>query len=230
MSYVTPNRVRGILGVEDIDAPDSVLTTFCEDATNVVIRRISVRILDEEPDYSQGGCDASNRVFYLWNRFISDVNGDGVINASDIHAYTWTDLADEDTKVEVTVASLNPLTGRVVLTVAPTADKYLTFDYSYYRNQVDWEMMELASAYYAAKMWVERELLLVPRNYRVGRVTIKQYESWEVYKKNYERIIDSIMILPMDTVTYKKIMKGARKDTLEDEIEGTSSEYIKDVL
>lgn len=214
MAYTTPSKVRLLLGIEESDSPDDILNQLIEEATNVVISRITAKILDEEPIPSPTG---NPKEIYLSQRFIADTNGDQIVDKNDIHVYVWEEQYNEDTKTEVEVDSLNPLTGRVVLKESPEG-KYITVDYSYYLNKVDWNLIDLATAYYTAKLWVERELLLVPKKVRVGRTTLQHHDYWKTLRREFERIIHLIVVLPMDKVEYEKMVKSSRGTTLKEEI------------
>lgn len=214
MAYTTAEKVRTkILGVEASDAPDDVLNPLIEDATKIVIRRVSVRVLNEQP--TQG---SNSKEYYLAHEFIADVNGDKQVDKNDVKVYAWDIFGDESTKTEVEVEHLNPLTGRIVLKDDPQG-KTITVDYSYYLNQIDWDLMDLATAYYAAKMWIERELMLVPPTFRVGRVSTKHYEYWNTCNSEFERIMHLLVVCPMDKVSYKKIISTPRGKALEEELD-----------
>lgn len=218
MAYTSPDKIRTILGVSDDDATDEILNVFINDATKVVIRRLTVRVINEEPEQ---GYKTDGTEWYCLHDYISDVNGDTIINKDDIAVFQWESLGDESTKTQIDVLSLNPIGGRIVL-VNPIPTGYsITVDYSYYMNQVDWDMINLASAYYAAKIWVERELMLVPQTVRIGRVTSKGYEYWNVCNQNFERIMHLLLEKPMDKVAYERMVKHARGLTMKEEVTGT---------
>jgi len=218
MAYTTPDKIRKILGIdEETDAPDEVLNTFINDAAKVIIRRLSVRVINEVPE---AGYKTDNTEWYCLQDFIADINGDGIVDKNDIKVYKWESLGDESTKTEVTVVSLNPLSGRILLTEPITSNYSITVDYSYYMNQIDWDIIDLAAAYYAAKMWVERELMLVPSTVRIGRVTTKNYDVWNVCNQEFERTMHLLLESPMDKVSYEKMVKHARGSTMKEEVTG----------
>jgi hypothetical protein len=221
MAYTTPAKVRLILGIEDEDAPDEILDPLISDATTVITRRLSVRVINELPD---GGYKTDNTEWYCKNDFIADTNGDAIIDKTDIHVYQWGSLGDESTKSEMVVFSLNPIGGRIVLTTAPINGYTVTVDYSYYLNQIDFDLVDLAAAYFTAKMWVERELMLVPPTVRIGRVTSKGYEYWNVCNQEFERTMHVLMEKPMDKVAYQKMVKSARGKTFQEEARETEQE------
>lgn len=218
MAYTTPDKIRNILGVSDEDAPDEILTPFINDATKVIIRRLTVRVINEEPEQ---GYQTNGTEWYCLEDYIADVNGDTIINKDDIAVFQWASLGDESTKTQVDVLSLNPIGGRIVLEHPITEGYWITVDYSYYMNQVDWDIVNLAAAYYAAKMWIERELMLVPQTVRIGRVTAKGYEYWNVCNQNFERTMHLLLEKAMDKVSYEKMVKHARGLTMKEEVTGT---------
>jgi len=214
-SYTNSEKVRILLGVDSSIAPDVVLQTFIQDAIEVIIRRVSARVLNEEP--TTGATDFE---FFTKHPFMADIDGDKEIKPiTDFIVWAWTDLEDEDTKTDVSskvdTLKCNPLTGRIVLT--ETYD-YITVDYSYYLNIMDFDLAGKAAAYYAGRMWIERELLLVPKHFKLGKLTIKGYPAWEVFKTNFERIMHLLVSCPMDKVGYEKMILGSRESTLKAEI------------
>lgn len=225
MAYTTPAKIRNILGVSDEDAPDEVLNPFINDATKVVIRRLTVRVINEIPEQ---GYKTDGTEWYCLNDYIADVNGDTIINKDDIAVFQWESLGDESTKTQVDVISLNPIGGRILLLVPIPEGYSITVDYSYYMNQVDWDMINLASAYYASKMWVERELMLVPQTVRIGRVTSKGYEYWNVCNQNFERIMHLLLEKAINKVSYEKMVKHARGLTMKEEVTGAEQELPGD--
>lgn len=228
MAYTTADKIRDkILGVNSTDAPDSILNPIIEDATKQIIRRVSVRVLDEELISK----NADETIFETEYPFIADSNGDKIINKTDITIYTWTDKDDEDTKLAIDpadIASFHSLTGQIKLVADPdtirgaTVD-LVTIDYNYYLNKMDFDLADLATAYLSARIWVERELLLVPEGIRIGRINLKHRDYWTVLDSEYEKILHLIISCPMDKVCYEKIMVGARKDTLKEEIDDTDN-------
>lgn len=225
MAYTIPDKIREILGIDEIDASDDVLESFIADATKIVIKRTSVEVLDETLIAE----NASETIFETKFPFIADKNGDKKIDKNDFTMYTWTDSDDEDTKEAIAVAKISSFhgeTGQIKLTEKPdtirgeTVDR-VSIDYNYYLNRMDFDLANLATAYLAGRMWVERELLLVPKQYKVGRIMMKGQDAWKRLDQNFERTIHLIVILPMDKITYKQIMKGAREDTLKDAIDLT---------
>ena len=221
LGYTTPDKVRRILGIEEEDAPDEILDPFIADATTVITRRLSVRVINELPE---AGYKTDGTEWYCKNDFIADTNGDATINKTDIHVYQWGNLGDEATKSEMEVESLNPIGGRILLTAIPNPGSTITVDYSYYLNQIDFDVVDLAAAYFTAKMWVERELMLVPPTVRIGRVTSKGYEYWNVCNQEFERTMHILMEKPMDKVAYQKMVKSARGKTFQEEAKETEQE------
>lgn len=216
-SYTTPEKIRTLLGVESDVASNSVLQTFIQDAIEVIIRRVTARVLNEEATSGETSVE-----FFTEFPFMADIDGDKeILPITDFTVWVWTDLGDEDTKTDISnkvdVSKSNPLTGRIVLTEEPATEN-ITVDYSYYLNKMDFSLAGQAAAYYAGRMWIERELLLVPKHFKLGKLTIKGYPAWEVFKTNFERIMHLLVSCPMDKVGYEKMILGDREATLRQEI------------
>ena len=165
MPYVTPDEVRElILGVDSEDAPDHVLNRYIEYAQQVVIRDIASWVWDEQPS---GSIDGSNRVFTLSNCYIADTDGDAEVTGADIKVKGW---KEDGTYDELQVESVVPETGQFTLAKAPDPSVYkrLTVDYAHYQRQVDFNLVKLACALYAAILWLIREHSLMPLKFKIG--------------------------------------------------------------
>ena len=215
--YTTEQDVRDILGVNLDDASDDILREFISKAQVIVLKHIQVPIMNELMD---GTIDGTNNSFTIDGApFIADRNYDKQITKADIEVYTWTDADDEATKNSVTVQTFYPDTGLVILETAPgTTVEQVTISYSYYTCKIDWDLVSLATSYYAAMMWVGRELYLVPERVFLGELRLQRSkgEPWETFRREFRRIIDLIVALPMEKVEYDKMVTDPR-DTVYDQ-------------
>lgn len=208
MAYTTGTKVREILGIAETQCSDTELSTFLAEATLMIIRRISVRELDEEPE---GEIDGTNKTFRVSKAFLADVDGDSVVNASDVAVFTWTDAEDEDSKSEVVVESVNPLTGRIDLVTAPASSiAKITVSYSWYPNQMDWNLLERACAYYTAGRWAMREVAMLSTPIRVGRMATEYDKPWVTFMQVYEDFMHLAITKAMDKVSYTQIFTNPR--------------------
>jgi uncharacterized protein YifN (PemK superfamily) len=208
MVYSTGTKVREILGIEESQCTDAQLSNFLSEATLVIIRRISVRELDEEPE---GAIDGSNKTFRVSKAFIADTDGDSIVNASDVTVFTWTDADDENTKNEVVVQTVNPLTGRIDLVTAPASSiAKITVSYSWYPYQIDFNLLERACAYYTASRWALRELAMLVSPVRVGNMATKWDQAWLTYEKEFEKYIRLVQTQAMTIVEYTRIFTNPR--------------------
>ncbi len=207
--YTTPQDVRDLLGLTLEDASDSVLTEFIEKAQNIVLKYITVKIVDEE---MTGNINGSNNTFKVKHRYIADVDFDKTVTTSDFTIYGWTDSDDPGTKVTLPLSTFYPEYGIFVLSSAPDPDTYekITCDYSYYTCQIDWDLVGMATAYYAGMLWTAREMFLVPPSLAIGNVTVRHNQPWEELRKEFNRIVYHLTSLPMDIVTYRKMVKVGR--------------------
>jgi len=168
MVYSLGSDIRLLCGFTEDEASDATLSYYIFKANIHVIGDITVRkknaILLAGPRSTE---------WYTQNKPVADVNGDGAVNTSDVQAYTWSDAADESTKTAVTVSQVNWLTGRVVLLNNPGSGK-VTADYSYYPNEVDWNILKDAESYYAGFMFAIKKWVHIPEWLKMGTITTRQ--------------------------------------------------------
>lgn len=222
--YCTAIEVRDLLGVDIDDAPDALINKYITKAQKIVMKHIQVPIINEE----MGGeikSDATNNTFTAENPFWANTTGTLGIGTADFTVYLWTDEDDEFTKTSVSISKFDPVTGKVVLTTAPDSDTYekITIDYSYYTCKVDWDLVSLATSYYAAMMFIGREFFLVPERVFLGEIrTVRSKgEPWETLRREFRRIIDLLVAAPMTKVDYAKMVINPRSLTSATAEEGT---------
>jgi len=181
MPYNTWLDVKRICGLEDTVTEDE-LSTFITKADQAIIEKITVKVRDEVPS---GDIDGSNQEFWVANYPIADVNADASVQGyesgvctqsnADYHVYLWTDSSDVDTKVEVEVDNdkCDPIRGRIYLkTAPPTTYEKITVDYSYYPNEINWEVLKLCAALYAGYLYTLSKYSLYPRKLKLGSLTV----------------------------------------------------------
>ena len=207
--YTTPQNVRDLLGLELEDAPDDVLEELIEKAQYILLHYIQVKVIDET---MKGDINGTNSTFSVSNKFIADTNFDKQITTSDFTIYGWTSADDPSTKVTLSVSTFYPDLGIFVLSSPPSTDyERISIDYSYYTCSIDWNLVEMATAYYAGMLWVAREEFLVPEDLAIGNVRVRQNQPWEKLRTEFLRIVYHLTTLPMDIVTYKKMVLSPRK-------------------
>lgn len=227
--YTTPQNVRDLLGLTIEQAPDDILEEFIEKAQNVILHHIQIKVQDEV-----ASLDTSGTTFSLDHQFIADTNFDKVINASDVKVYGWVDSDHIETRVELSISTLWPEHGIIKLSEDASSYDQVTVDYSYYTCAIDWNLVEMATAYYAGMLWVAREEYLVPEQLAIGSVRVRQRQPWQQIRNEFLRIVFHLTELPMDIVAYRKIMVSPRSSyrykgpgaTLEVEESGTSK-YVR---
>jgi len=210
MVYATPQDVRDIIGLEREDADDEILEKFIVRAQNVVIKYIQVR---EKDEVMSGSVNGTNTTFSVSNPYIADTNFDEEITTDDFTIYGWGKAGHPDTKTELTCSTFYPEDGIFVLSSAPDSNTYkqITCDYSWYVSRVDWTLVEMATAYYAAFLFVARELYLVPESWGLGNLRIRRTEPWKLLREDFYKVIDLLVMYPMDKVSYRKMMVAPRK-------------------
>lgn len=169
MVYSTPFDVRELCGFSLAEAPDVLLSYYIYKANIEIIRDLTVR--KKNAILLAGPRDTE---WYTQNKPIADVNGDGAVNTSDVLVYTWSDVGDEATKTGVKVSYVNWLTGRIILDTSPPSGDKVTADYSYYPNEVDWEILRDAEAYYAGFKFAIKKWVHIPEWSKFGTITTRQ--------------------------------------------------------
>lgn len=218
MAYSNASDIRDkILNVTTDDAPDSLLNTYITQADEAILRDLTIRVRNEGLTGSMNG---ANCTFVTGNYPIADINFDKEVDTSDIAVYGWTIGGNEASKVALTVSSLNPESGLVYLATAPDAETYgnLTIDYSYYNNQIDWTLIEMASQIYAGYLFAAREISLQPARIQMGPLRI-EYEPTRGVKlphdrllERYKEILGKIRSRPFERVTMKETTRPARRE------------------
>lgn len=181
MPYNTWLDVKRICGLED-SVTEEELKTFITKADQAIIEKITVKVRDEVPS---GNIDGSNQEFWLEHYPIADINADAQVQGyedgvctqanADFHVYLWTDADDVDTKTEVQVinSKCDMLRGRIYLKTAPaTTYEQITVDYSYYPNDINFEILKLCAALYAGYLYTLSKYSLYPRKLKLGSLTV----------------------------------------------------------
>lgn len=215
MAYTNPQKVRDLLGVNIDDAPDALLSTYIGYGDQIILRSITETVVDEDLD----PVDGSTWIFQTANPFIADRDLNKQINTLDVTCYY---VDDDLVKYNLTVASIDGTNGRIELsTIHPSSflsTINVRIDYQRYICKPDWTLIELASTYYAAFMWVGRELYLVPERYFLGDLRIYGSKPWEHFKKQFDRLIQVIVNQPISKVEYSKMVINPRSAVEEDEL------------
>jgi len=189
-NYSTYDDVYLITGLTSEVISTSNITSFISKADKGLLSFLAINIRNEE---LTGDIDGSNKEFFTKYHPIADIDFDKVVDKNDIKVYTWTDMDDEDTKTEVTVSSVNPITGRILLVNSPPSDvEIVTIDYYYYKQEIDWDLVSLASAQYAGYLAVASEFYLVPERFALGSLRITheypQRELWRAFISTLNQI------------------------------------------
>jgi len=203
--YTTAQEIRDLLGLEIDDAPNDVLENFILKAQKVILHYIQIQVLDEEI-----ALDISGTTFSLSHKFLADTNFDQVIDSNDLEMYGWTDSSNIETRTKLTASTLWPDQGIVKLDADASGYEKVTVSYSYYTCKIDWDLIGMASAYYAGMLWVAKEEFLVPEELTIGNVRVRQRQPWERLRNEFLRMIYHATSIPMDIVAYRKIMRSPR--------------------
>jgi hypothetical protein len=211
LTYATIEDLRRIVDIAD-DADESVLDYYLAKATQKVIQDIFIRVTDET---LTGNIDGVNNTFEVSKVPMADYDGDKVVGTADVTVVAWGDSSDPATKETLTVSQVYGREGKIVLSSAPSSTfDVITADYSYTKHDyIDWEMIELATAYWAAYLYALKEMALIPEQYALGAARFRHSRPYLLYKELYEQAINDVrtgIISRKDqgeVTLYREIMK-----------------------
>ena len=187
-SYCTSDDVWNLTGYNSEQVDTVKLSYYIYRATIAVIRDITIR---RENALLLAG--PNNSEWYTQNYPLADINGDKLVNTSDVQVYMWADIGDENTKSGVTVSYVNYRTGRILLASDPGSN-IVTIDYSFYPSKIDWDIIRDATAYLAGFKYAVKEWALVPEWMKLGGLSIKQNTKQYVnLYKEYKRCINQVI-------------------------------------
>jgi hypothetical protein len=200
--YTTAQDVRDLLGLSVGEAPDSVLDELIEKAQKVVVHYVQINV-DEEEVHPDG------MTIVLSHKYLADRDFDMQITSGDVKVYCYPSTNLEE-RYTLPVEKIWPELGVIKLLSVPLSFTKITVSYAYYTCAIDWNLLSLATAYYAGMLWVAREEFLVPEQLAIGNVRIRQEQPWDKLRNEFRRIIYHMTEIPMDIVNYKKIMISPR--------------------
>jgi len=202
--YTTEQDVRDLLGLSIDEAPDDVLEEFITKAQQVILHYIQIPV-DEEV----ASLDSSGQTIVLSHKYLADTNFDKQITPSDVTVYGYYDESME-TRSTLQVSTIWPEQGVIKLASSASSYETVTVSYSYYTCAIDWNLVSLATAYYAGMLWVAREEFLVPEQLAIGNIRVRQTQPWDKLRNEFLRIVFHLTSVPMDIVNYRKIMVPSR--------------------
>jgi len=203
--YTNAQDVRDLIGLTLDDAKDEVLDPLIEKSQVVILHYIQIQVMDE-----QVSLDSSGFTLSLSNRYLADLNFDKAVNKDDIVVWGWTDSDDISTRSTLSLSTLWPEHGLLKLSADGSDYEKITVDYSYYTCRIDWDLLAMATSYYAAMLWVAREEFLVPEELVIGNVRVRQKQPWNKLRLEFLRIINLMTEIPMDITTYRKMVISPR--------------------
>jgi len=187
----TPDKVREYIGLTSSDAPDNLLEQYIARAQREFLNDVAVYVRD---DTLTGNIDGVNSTFWLTYPHVADRNFDGEVDEEDIKVYKWGKAGSLDLRETVTVASFDPVYGKVVLSEAPASTyDVVTATYYYYPREIDENLIPEAVACLAAFYYVMREFLLIPERLSHGAYRFSHARPYMVLLDQYYRIRDIML-------------------------------------
>ncbi len=186
--YCTAQDVRTFTGLGITDASDLDLDEFLDPATKTLINQITVTRNWELMSYSA----LDDTVYFTEKYPIADITGDMTIDKDDVVVYEWDDLADSESKTLLTVTSVTASEGKITLSAAPSSN-YVTINYRYYPNEMDWDLIKVATALNAGESYAFTKWLWIPDTYQLGPVRIRNIRP--VWEKIHDRYVQVLFLI-----------------------------------
>ena len=186
--WTSPEDIRRRLGLSDDEAPDELVEDYIIDAQKELRRDIAFYVFD---DVLSGNLDGTT--FTLNHTFVADKNYDNTVDINDIEVYGWTDSDDPITRTTLSVSTIYPEYGKIVLTSVPSDYEKITACYYYYDIAIDTSLISEACTDLAAYYFAEREILLMPRQWMHGAYRYMKSAEYKDLIVSYERKKDRIL-------------------------------------
>lgn len=178
-------------------AEDLTLNYYVDRAQEAVLTDISILVRDEQ---TSGSINGSNTYFFCTNKPIADSNFDKSINSLDVTIYGWGSLADLNTKTSLSVSAIDYLDGRITMSSAPSSTfEALTIDYRHSKYEINFTLLDVATAYMAGWLYLTAEYMEMPTTTRVGAQGFRfavdpPSKSWQAYLRTMDRIRTKIIV------------------------------------
>ena len=203
-AYCTPTDVRKIANLTTNDISDSDLADIIMYAVAFFNHEVNSKIIEEKVEEidstRENKINGTNKTFYVQKSFdwhIADMNDDGEVTTDDVEVY---DYDQEGNKTKVTVDSIDPALGKIVLSSAPESGHTLKITYSYCPlSEADpHPLVKQAVAYLAAALAYTKIEAKDFERISLGRLTVAKTESgferyFSVYQKYLQFIKSRIM-------------------------------------
>jgi len=192
--YCTEDDVRKRLHLKPGRADDEELRYWISEAQLELLRDISIEVIDERAD---GNINGSNTTFSVDYKPLADIDYDGTINANDVEVYAWGDRDDPTTKSSLTVSTIYPSYGTIVLSSAPASTfDQVTVNYRYYPNTINFSLAKVATRELTAYKFVLAKYLLIPERLAHGPVRYTFGRPAEKIYREYRRILNLMITKP----------------------------------
>jgi len=181
LGYCTVSDVRDLTDITSSDISDTELSSLIDLATQMIIKDITIPVVGEK---LSGSINGTNTTFSTSYYPIADINGDKTVDGSDVTVYLWTDSSDPSTKSTISVETIYPNEGKIVLSSAPSSSvEKITCDYSYtWHDSINWELVKVACVYLTAFLFYVKKYTAIPLSVARGpirfRWDVKPYVSY----------------------------------------------------
>ena len=191
MTWCNPQQVRKVIGLTPDDVRDEDLYQYIEDAQRDVRDQIAVYQYQEE---LKGKIDGENTTFSTSFSPIADADFDLDVDTSDVEVWKWGDKDSIDTKETVTVSTIYPDEGKIVLS-SPPASTYdcVVCNYYYYPRKIDTNRLPRVTALLAGYYYIMSEMLLIPEQWMHGAYRFRHARPYTLLLDEYYRELESLI-------------------------------------
>ena len=201
LENISVQDVRDITGLSTSDITDVQVTAVMSGVVAQVNSDIQITYNDWRvvpiDNWRENKIDGSNTVFYVPDdkRPIGDYNSDGVINTSDVKAYSISSNSTGAVRTELTVSSVSDdELGQITLSSAPSnCVLYFSWVSSPVELETPHPMIKRAIAQLTASMAYSRIDVGKISKFKIGKVSVmQQSEGFKKYMADYKQTIFQI--------------------------------------
>jgi len=196
MGYASASGVRLIGGFTTAEIDDKDLGYLCSYADKQVLRELTIYHENEdlEPNLKGEYIDGQNKVFYVKEPPIADLDFDMNVTTGDVKVFIWTDQHDEASKSLAAVSGVNAYSGRIELVSAPSKDiQKITCDYRSYLAHFELRDLEYVANLLAAYLAQMKIVGRLPTRVFLGReLRVTHKDAGSMFFEQYRKALNEL--------------------------------------
>jgi hypothetical protein len=189
--WTSPNEVRKAIGLSVDDVTDEDLSYYIGKAQKELLDQLCIY---EYEDKLVGNLDGINTTFNTSYVPIADRNFDLVVDTLDVEVYKWGHYGSMDTKETVSVSTIYPDKGIIILQSAPESTiDVVTATYYSFPRQLILDRLPMVTSLLAGYHYIRSEVLLLPRQWMHGSYRFIKGTPAEDILIEYYRNLDILL-------------------------------------